>query len=214
MSELEVKIKEKTKIEEAKQEPKKRYIKEIFSDYETRANIKNAEIKAMNLSKKKNVLDIIIKSEEWIEVKEIWYFEKFLKERFFFNDINLIIKYTENVKLKNIKDEWRNIICYMAHKCPITKPLLLMKSDIEINENIINVNMHIKGAEFLKAKKTDKELEKILKEPKKYILENYEEKLQLMKKHQERLDLIQRIEDDIASEHKDVEEYLEMLRKI
>ena len=38
-----------------------------------------------------------------------------------------------------------------------------MKSDIEINENIINVNMHIKGAEFLKAKKTDKELEKILK---------------------------------------------------
>ncbi len=163
MSELDVKIKEKTKIEEAKQEPKKRYIKEIFSDYETRANIKNAEIKAMNLSKKKNVLDIIIKSEEWIEVKEIWYFEKFLKERFFFNDINLIIKYTENVKLKNIKDEWRNIICYMAHKCPITKPLLLMKSDIEINENIINVNMHIKGAEFLKAKKTDKELEKILK---------------------------------------------------
>ena len=163
MSELDVKIKEKTKIEETNQEPKKRYIKEIFSDYETRANIKNAEIKAMNLSKKKNVLDIIIKSEEWIEVKEIWYFEKFLKERFFFNDINLIIKYTENVKLKNIKDEWRNIICYMAHKYPITKPLLLMKSDIEINENIINVNMHIKGAEFLRAKKTDKELEKILK---------------------------------------------------
>ena len=163
MSELEVKIKEKTKIEETNQEPKKRYIKEIFSDYETRANIKNAEIKAMNLSKKKNVLDIIIESEEWIEVKEIWYFEKFLKERFFFNDINLIIKYTENVKLKNIKDEWRNIICYMAHKYPITKPLLLMKSDIEINENIINVNMHIKGAEFLRAKKTDKELEKILK---------------------------------------------------
>ena len=158
MSELDIKIKEKTK-----QENKKRYIKEIFSDYETRANIKNAEIKAMNLSKKKNVLDIIIESEEWIEVKEIWYFEKFLKERFFFNDINLIIKYTENVKLKNIKDEWRNIICYMAHKYPITKPMLLMKSDIEIEENIINVNMHIKGAEFLKAKKTDKELEKILK---------------------------------------------------
>ncbi len=163
MSELDIKIKEKTKVEETKQEPKKRHIKEIFSDYETRSNIKNAEIKAMNLSKKKNMLDIIIESEEWIEVKEIWYFEKFLKERFFFNDINLIIKYTENVKLKNIKDEWRNIICYMAHKHPITKPMLLMKSDIEINENIINVNMHIKGAEFLKAKKTDKELEKILK---------------------------------------------------
>ena len=161
MSEIDIKIKEKDKIEE--KTTKKKYIKEIFSDYETRANIKNAVIKAMNLSKKKNLLDIIIESEEWIEIKEIWYFEKFLKERFFFNDINLIIKYTENVKLKNIKDEWRNIICYMAHKYPITKPMLLMKSDIEINENIINVNMHIKGAEFLKAKKTDKELEKVLK---------------------------------------------------
>ena len=142
MSEIDIKIKEKEKIEE--KTTKKKYIKEIFSDYETRANIKNAVIKAMNLSKKKNLLDIIIESEEWIEIKEIWYFEKFLKERFFFNDINLIIKYTENVKLKNIKDEWRNIICYMAHKYPITKPMLLMKSDIEINENIINVNMHIK----------------------------------------------------------------------
>ena len=45
-------------------------------------------------------------------------------------------------------------------------------------------------------------------------LENYEEKLQLLKKHQERLDLIQRIEDDISSDHKSLEEYLELLRKI
>ncbi|WP_294581489.1 YlxM family DNA-binding protein [uncultured Thomasclavelia sp.] len=45
-------------------------------------------------------------------------------------------------------------------------------------------------------------------------LEKYEEKLQLMKKHQERLDLIQRIEDDITDENKELENYLEMLRKI
>ncbi len=45
-------------------------------------------------------------------------------------------------------------------------------------------------------------------------LEKYEEKLGLMKKHQERLDLIQRIEDDIANENKDIEAYLEMLRRI
>ena len=47
-----------------------------------------------------------------------------------------------------------------------------------------------------------------------HSLENYEEKLQLLKKHQERLDLIQRIEDDISSDHKSLEEYLELLRKI
>lgn len=47
-----------------------------------------------------------------------------------------------------------------------------------------------------------------------HSLENYEEKLQLLKKHQERLDLIQRIEDDISTEHNDLENYLELLRKI
>lgn len=47
-----------------------------------------------------------------------------------------------------------------------------------------------------------------------HSLENYEEKLQLLKKHQERLDLIERIEEDISSEHKSIEEYLELLRKI
>ena len=47
-----------------------------------------------------------------------------------------------------------------------------------------------------------------------HSLENYEEKLQLLKKHQERLDLIQRIEYDISSDHKSLDEYLELLRKI
>lgn len=35
-----------------------------------------------------------------------------------------------------------------------------------------------------------------------------------MKKHQERLDLIQRIEDDMSNEHKEIEEYLDLLKKI
>ena len=42
------------------------------------------------------------------------------------------------------------------------KPMLLMKSDVEIAENIINVKMHIRGADFLRAKKTDKELQNVL----------------------------------------------------
>ena len=51
----------------------------------------------------------------------------------------------------------------MAHKYPLMKPMLLMKSDIEINGNTINVKMHIKGADFLRAKKTDKKLESLIK---------------------------------------------------
>ena len=50
----------------------------------------------------------------------------------------------------------------MAHKYPLTKPMLLLKSDIEVNGKDIIVKMHIKGADFLRAKKTDKELIKVL----------------------------------------------------
>ena len=146
-----------------KEKQKNKCIKDIFSDYETKSNIKNAEIKGLNFVKKKSELGITIKSNEYIEIKEIWYFEKFLIERFKFTSINLKIEYEENTRKKSIDTEWRNIICYMAHKYPLAKPLLLMKSDIKIIENKILVKMHIKGADFLRAKKTDKELERVLK---------------------------------------------------
>ena len=51
----------------------------------------------------------------------------------------------------------------MAHKYPLTKPMLLLKSNIEVGEKEIIVKMHIKGADFLKAKKTDVELSNVLK---------------------------------------------------
>ena len=73
------------------------------------------------------------------------------------------IQYADGVKLKRVDDEWRNIICYMAHKYPLMKPMLLMKSTVEIENNIIHVKMHIKGADFLRAKKTDIELENVIR---------------------------------------------------
>lgn len=138
-------------------------IKEIFSDYEARANIIEAEVENLNVIKKTNTLGISIKFDEYIEIKEIWYFEKFLIERFNFKNIDMTIKYTDDVKLKSVEEEWRNIICYMAHKYPLMKPMLLMKSDIEIKDNTIYVKMHIKGADFLKARKTDIELQNVIK---------------------------------------------------
>ena len=144
-------------------ETKLKKVKEIFSDYETKSNIKEAYISALNIIKKTNTLGIMLEIDEYIEVKEIWYFEKFLVERFKFSNIDMTIKYQKDTQIKSVEDEWRNIICYMAHKYPLMKPMLLMKSDIEIKENIINVKMHIKGANFLKAKKTDKELENVIR---------------------------------------------------
>lgn len=142
---------------------KSKKVIEIFSDYKTNSNIQHAEIKTLNVVKKTNTLQVIIYFDEWIEIKEIWYFERFLKERFKFENIDISIEYHEDVEKKQVKDEWKNIIAYMSHKYPLTKPMLLLKSDLEEKEKEILIKMHIKGAEFLKAKKTDKELAKVLK---------------------------------------------------
>lgn len=142
---------------------KTKKVKDIFSDYKTSSNIQYANIEGLNVIKKTNTLQVLIYFDEYIEIKELWFFEKFLRERFQFEQIDLKIKYHEGVKLNSIQKEWKNIIAYMAHKYPLMKPMLLLKSDVSVEGKEINVKMHIKGADFLKAKKTDKELEKVLK---------------------------------------------------
>ena len=142
---------------------KSKKVGEIFSDYQTNSNIKYASINGLNVIKKTNTLEVILYFDEYIEIKEIWYFEKFLKERFQFTSIDIKINYHERVEKKSIQSEWKNIIAYMAHKYPLTKPMLLLKSDIEVKNQDIIIKMHIKGADFLRAKKTDQELTKVLK---------------------------------------------------
>jgi len=152
--------KERKYMQEKEQQTKK--LGEIFSDYKTSSNIKYAQIKELNVIKKTNTLQIILYLDEYIEIKEIWYFENFLKERFKFEQIDVKIEYHEKVEKGSIPKEWKNIIAYMSHKYPLAKPMLLLKSDVEVKENIIYIQMHIKGADFLKAKKTDQELQKTI----------------------------------------------------
>ena len=66
----------------------------------------------------------------------------------------------------------------MAHKYPLMRPLLLLKSKLEVQDNKINVFMKIKGADFLKARKLDRELENVIFNlfGKKYIV-NIEERI-------------------------------------
>ena len=142
---------------------KSKKVGEIFSDYKTSSNIKYAQVTALNVLKKINTLEVNLYFDEYIEIKEIWYFEKFLKERFQFESIDIKINYHEKVEKKSIKAEWKNIIAYMSHKYPLTKPMLLLKSDLEVTNQEITIKMHIKGADFLRAKKTDAELKKVLK---------------------------------------------------
>lgn len=173
-------------------EVKTKKVKEIFSDYETKSNIKEAYIKALNVIKKTNTLGIVLKMDEYIEIKEIWYFEKFLKDRFAFSSTDMEINYEKDTILKSIDEEWKNIVCYMAHKYPLMKPMLLLKSDIDIQDNVINVKMHIKGADFLRAKKTDKELEKVLK---KLYGKEYKIELQEVYKKEDKLEYEKKIKE-------------------
>lgn len=163
---------------ETEQKHKSRKIGDLFSDYKTNSNIEDAEIARMNLLKKINTLEIEMQAKEYIEIKEIWYFEKFLRQRFQFEQVHIKIKYAEGVRKKPIADEWENIVCLMAHKYPLMKPLLLLKSQIEVTENQINVYMKIQGADFLKARKLDREIESVIENifGKKYIV-NIEERI-------------------------------------
>ena len=163
---------------ETEQKHKSRKIGDLFSDYKTNSNIEDAEIARMNLLKKINTLEIEMQAKEYVEIKEIWYFEKFLRQRFQFEQVHIKIKYAEGVRKKPIADEWENIVCLMAHKYPLMKPLLLLKSQIEVTENQINVYMKIQGADFLKARKLDRELESVIENifGKKYIV-NIEERI-------------------------------------
>ena len=138
-------------------------IKDIFSDYKNNSQVQDCYICKIEINKKINKLTIILKTEQFVQIKDMWDFEKYLTELFKIRDIEMIFTYNENTKIPEVKDEWKNIICYMAHKHPLMKPILLMKSTIEVENNNINVKMHIKGADFLKSRKTDKQVEITIK---------------------------------------------------
>ena len=141
---------------------KTKKVQEIFSDYTQQSNILKAGVKGLNLIKKTNTLEMILESEEYIEIKDIWFLEKFLKQRFQLKEVEIILNYSENVELKPIQEEWENITCFMARKYPLTKPMLV-KSILEIKEKTLNITLPVKGADFLKAKGFDKELKKLIK---------------------------------------------------
>ena len=188
-------------------------IGEVFSDYKTNSNIKYAQIVALNVLKKTNTLEVVMYYDEYIEIKEIWYFEKFLQERFHFTNIDMKIKYHDAVEKKSIASEWKNIIAYMSHKYPLMKPMLLLKSDVEVNGKDILVRMNIKGADFLRAKKTDKELVHVLENlfGERYNIELREElskeEMNLVKKRleEEEAQIVAHIEEENRKHEEDVE---------
>ena len=56
-------------------------VKEIFGDYKEESSINKCKIEKINLFKKTNKLEIDLKVEEHIEIKELLAFENYLKSR-------------------------------------------------------------------------------------------------------------------------------------
>lgn len=135
---------------------------EVFSDYHIESNIIKANIEKINLFKKSNKLEIDLFSHAYIKPNELLEFDKYLKERFNIENIEINMQYDENVEVIDISKEWKNIIKYVSHKYPFTA-FLLHNSKVEIKENIAIVSLAVKGAEFLTLRGFDKALEKTLK---------------------------------------------------
>ena len=57
-----------------------------------------SDTKSYVLQEKENKLEVDIYFDEYLYIKELWFFEKFLRERFQFSNIDIKIDYHESVK--------------------------------------------------------------------------------------------------------------------
>jgi len=136
-------------------------IGDIFSDFQNTSNLKKATIKKVNLYKKTNRFEILLKSDEIINIKDIHAFEEYLINRFKFQIIIIKIEYSQLPEI-SILEKWEDIINYMAYKYPSVKAIL-KDSIVEIDENNnINVKLHLKGAEILYARGMDNVFSEII----------------------------------------------------
>ena len=137
-------------------------INEAFSDFKLGRNINTAFIESVNLRKRTKVLEMEISSDKYIEIGEIESFNNFMKEKFGLQDSKIIVKYTEEVNIRPIEEELKNIIYSLAKKYPALKAAV-NNSEYEVIGNNINFNFKIPVAGFLKTMEYDKKINKIIK---------------------------------------------------
>jgi DNA polymerase-3 subunit alpha (Gram-positive type) len=135
-------------------------LKEIFKDFNFNSYILNSKIQCINLYKKTNKLEIKIKVDRSISIKDISAFEKYLIKRFFLKDVNVIVEYENGIEVDFIS-EWENILDYLSYKHPLTKALL-KNSKLEVQENKININLPFTGSDILKTQGMDEILSDII----------------------------------------------------
>ncbi len=130
-------------------------IKDVFSDYNAGDSISAALVEGVVLSKKTKTLELKIKSEKYIDLKEIKCLNDFIKKRFSLEGSRIIVSYTEDADKRPIKEELKNLFSVLSEKYPALKSVL-RNSEYEIEENKINFEFKIAVSDLLRAKGYDK----------------------------------------------------------
>ena len=173
-------------------------VKEVFVDFNTIGKeLPNAKLKEISFFKKTNTLNIVLYNSNLIDIKDLYGFEKYLGLRFSISNINIKLE-KEEVDQKEtideiIKNNWNDLIDYLSYKHPMTKAIL-KDSNIEIEDQNINVLLTKKGKDFLNVKKFDDILSNIIfnfygiKYKIKYIEDITSEKMNEYRKQNEELE--------------------------
>ena len=136
-------------------------IGDVFTDFNQESNLAQVEIQAINLFKKKNILELKLLADCKIYAKDLYLFETYLKSRFSIDEVKTEIHHAKKVEIDDLQEEWPNISCYLIKKYPTTIGIL-KNSCIEIKENKATVTLQVKGADFLNARGIDKDLSLLL----------------------------------------------------
>ena len=139
----------------------KKFVREVFLDYNEENNIKEAEIETINLYKKTSKLEAFLISNRQININEVESFENFLKTRFKIDKTLIEIKYKDIEIENNVINDWNQIINYVAKKEPLTKAMLT-NSTLNLENNNLTVSLKVKGTDFLNSKKFDKGLSHLI----------------------------------------------------
>jgi len=181
-------------------------IKDIFTDFKIESNLLNAQIKNIKLTKKTNKVEIDLISDSFISIKDILIFEKYIKQKFQIENIDICIEYND-VEIPSLEEQWDMIRKYLGYVYPVSKPIL-ETSNIEIDNKNLNVMLDVKGAEFLEARGFEKILETLLKN---YYNANYRVKYierlsqEKLEKYESRAKLAEKLAIELAQAEANLE---------
>ena len=137
-------------------------INEVFSDFNTGSNISTALVESAVLRKKSKTLELAISSDRYIEIQEIEELNNFIKRRFYLEHSKIAVNYTEEVKMKPIEEEIKNIISYVSNKHPFLR-VDVNNCDYEISGNTITLKFRVPVSTMFRDLKYDREIREGIK---------------------------------------------------